>query len=138
MKIGIGNILTLTASVFAAVGLALYVGSGFSAEYGPLIGVEILLAMLIILGIAVFVLSIRMQSKLINAAAPILCMIAMFALVFSFYSMVTPIGYVVAKLNPFSEIARWVYATASMGVCFIIHIATLFFPVKEKALDVDK
>ncbi len=133
MKVKLGKAFVILASVAAVVGFILYLGSAFSGDYGPLPGVEILLVVLAVLGIVESFILPKLRTGMIVVLQPVLCMIAMFALVFSFYTMVTPIGYVIANLNPFSEISRWVAATVCMGISFVFHVIALFFPLYDEA-----
>lgn len=129
MKKTIGLILLLLSTIVTIVSEALYHTSVFSAEYGPLIWVEVLLIGLAVAGVITLILSIKGKSEWINLCEIPMCFVSMLSLTLSFYTMMTPVGYVVSGLNPFTQLQTWVFATTGIGIAFILHVIALFFPV---------
>lgn len=129
MKRTVGFFLLILSTIAAIAGAVIYPSSKFSADYGPLPLVEGLLAALSLIGVVTMILSIKIQSVWLNAVEIVLCLLAMLSLVFSFYTMMTPIAYVISGLNQFAEIQKWVYAVGCMAAAMVLHLAALFFPI---------
>lgn len=129
MKKTPGFILLIVSVLITIAAAIIYPFSAFSADYSPTVLVQTLLIVSVVIGGVTIAASFKVSSVWLNFVELFLIVASVLALVLSMRTMMTPIAYVISGLNPFSDIAKWVYAAVCMAAAVIVHIVSLFFPL---------